>query len=94
MLNIGNNLNMKTKTLNTRKARQFLYCLLAVILITSCNRQKLTKKDIMNAYTVGWHQGYEQGMWKHPTKKEELFWKKSRWSQDSCLMENSLWAIK
>lgn len=71
-----------------------VYAMLAVVFISSCSRQNLTKKDLMNAYTVGWHQGYEQGKWQHPTKQDELFWKKSRWIQDSCLMENSLWAVK
>lgn len=60
----------------------------------SCQKQQLTKKDLMNAYTIGWHQGYKQGKWKSHTREEEIFWKKSRWVQDSCLFENSIWAIK
>jgi len=55
-----------------------------ILLISSC-RPKLTQKDLMNAFTIGWHKGYNEGQWHQVTSEEIKKWSRSRFIQDSCI---------
>lgn len=81
---------MRTKLSNLLKPALLIG---AVMCCFSCQKPQLTHKDLVNAYTIGWHQGYSQGKQICPPEQED-FWLRTRWIQDSCLFENSIWAIK
>jgi len=75
--------------------RNLLYILLCVVFAFGCSKQpKITKKDIMNAFTIGWNKGYQEGLRQGFHKRENAEWTESSFIQDSCSMELHLSGVK
>jgi len=53
------------------------------------NRNPLSKKDLMNTFTIGWSKGYEEGL-----RQNSKQWVRSSFLIDSCFMELEIHKIK
>ena len=80
--------------LNNKKKNAF-FLLLYVVFALGCSKYpKITKNNIMEAFTIGWNKGYQEGLRQGYNYRESGEWKESAFMQDSCFMELHLNGIK